>query len=248
MIDKMDIEPLSNIEELIYLHSRNRPMGFRHSNESWFHMDSPIEFNLSDRMALASYDYRFGKVYPEGINTLRTWVRQFREVNGYDPVAVEYMGSTYLLKSLGLSGINVNWTSDYDEGLYVHGEGRYEVNIDMENLVDFKVLFRQALDMIGTNKADLIITKGEGAISGFLDSMESFQYWWRNFASLLAPGGLALVQWRISRPDPQVAYNYLYEVERKMNGRGEVNYADLPAEYFAMSIQNYNSSDLGVFF
>lgn len=248
MIDKMDIEPLSKIEELIYLHSRTRPIGFRHTNESWFHMDSPIEFDLVNRMAFASYDYRFANVYPAGISSLRTWVRQFREVNGYDPVAVEYMGSTYLLKSLGLSGINVNWTSDYDEGLYDHGEGRYEVNIDMENLVDFKELFSQAQDMVGIKKVNLLVSKGEGALSGFLDSMESFQYWWKNFASILAPSGLALIQWRISRPDPQVAYDYLDEVNRKMTGWGTVNYADLPAEYFAMSIQNYDSADLCVFF
>jgi len=244
----MDIEPLSNIEEMIYLHSRTRPMGYRHTNESWFHMNSPIEFNLSDRMAFASYDYRFADVYPAGIRSVRTWVGQFRKDNGYDPVAVEYMGSTYLLENLGLSGINVNWTRDYDEGSYHHGGGRYEVNIDMENLVDYKVLFSQALDLVGIKQVNLLVSKGEGAITGFLDTMESYQYWWRHFASLLAPNGLALIQWRISRPDPQVAYNYLSEVNQKMNGSGNVDYADLPAEYFTMSLQNYDSTNLGVFF
>ena len=128
------------------------------------------------------------------------------------------------------------------------GDGRYEINIDMENLSAFKPYFKDALTMIGTDKVDLVISKGEGALSTFLVNLDADKYWWRTFANLLAPGGLALIQWRISLPNPRVAFNYLNEVSRNMEGWGTLNYAELPAEYFVMSMSNHSAQDLGVFF
>jgi hypothetical protein len=244
----MEVVRLSVIEEQINRHPQLRPSNTRQRNACWFHMDSPITFDLREEMALASYDYRYERVYPIGVRSLNQWIAQFRETYGQDPIAVEYMGSDSLLRRLGLSGINVNWTLDYEEGLYDMGDGRYEINIDMENLSAFKPYFKDALTMIGTDKVDLVISKGEGALSTFLVNLDADKYWWRTFANLLAPGGLALIQWRISLPNPRVAFNYLNEVSRNMEGWGTLNYAELPAVYFVMSMSNYSAQDLGVFF
>jgi len=194
----MEVLQLSPIEEAITrnaLIKRGRLGNGFYPNDSWPMMNSDTRDDGTS--GFYSYAARFENVFPSelGINTFESWTDCFERINDRRPIALELMGNAHLLSRLGLPGVFVNWTPDYEEGSYWFDDHRVEINHDIENIPSFLPALTSALYQFAEDgKVDLIVWKGEGGLSSMLHKAEAFEYWWTLLIGLLRNGGSAFIQ------------------------------------------------------
>lgn len=221
----METYQLSPIELKILAHARMRGMGGSMPNNIWPMMNSEVSATSCD---CASYGRRFQDVFPSeaGIHSFEDWTDNFEMSWGRRPQTLEIMGNYHFLKTLELPGVFVNWTPEYEAGVYVFDEDRLEVNCDIEQISQFKMMLQTALDYTGDDgKVDLVVWKGEGGLSCLLPRIQAFSYWWDMIAGLLRPGGSAFIQNPFYMEDAQTATAYIGQLRSRLGSNGYVEYS-----------------------
>lgn len=194
-------------------------------NNIWPMMNSEVSATSCD---CASYGRRFQDVFPSeaGIHSFEDWTDNFEMSWGRKPQTLEIMGNYHFLKTLELPGVFVNWTPEYEAGVYVFDEDRLEVNCDIEQISQFKLMLREALGYIcDDGMVDLVVWKGEGGLSCLLQRIEAFSYWWETIAGLLRPGGSAFIQNPFYMEDAQTATAYIGQLRSRLGKNGYVKYS-----------------------
>ncbi len=221
----MEVDQFTPIELAIMAHARMRGMGGSIPDYVWPMMSSDVSTTSYD---CAAYGRRFNDVFPceIGINSFEDWTDNFERIWGRRPQTLEIMGNHYFMETLGLSGVFVNWTPDYEPGIYVYDGSRLEVNGDIEQIAQFKFMLQTALGHTSADgKVDLIVWKGEGGLNCLLPQIEAFAYWWDMFAGLLRPGGSAFIQNPFYMEDGNTATSAVGHLRSRLGSNGHVKYS-----------------------
>ena len=138
----METDQFTPIELAIMAHARMRGMSGSIPDCVWPIMSSDVSTLSYD---CAAYGRRFIDVFPSerGSSSFEDWTVNYKRIWGRSPQKLEIMGNHYFMETLGLSRVFVNWTPDYEPGIYLYDESRLEVNGDIEQIAEFKLMLLQ---------------------------------------------------------------------------------------------------------